>query len=298
MDFGYGYAYRTYMTRKGNMLGISGPETEFYPWNLDILEGAKEVTPDIHDASAETAIRNAKDALMEIMNVPYGDVEAMDVVAKYIFSDLYCLGNEPVWQISYSYRGEVKWNVLLGYDGSLIDLEPEGKLFDQVKRKSNNMSLNDMWQKRCGELGMTEGFFNAAGDYYYSWTLEEKAAFYEVWGPIANAYEESQPYFHGSGNTVWEWTRNASGLPDDKAISQSVAIQIALDAIENCFGDQLSADEVHVFYYITNPEKPEWRIATATRFVTISAYTGEIMTLEQRSTTDEGIQTISEFLQK
>ncbi len=298
VDFGYGYAYRIYMTRNGEMLGISGPQTAFYAWNIDIWEGTMEATPSSYDADIETALHNASDALTEIMNVPYESVAAMDAAAKFVYSDLYCFGDEPVWLISWSCQGEVKWNVLLGYDGSLIDVEPAGKLFDAVKRRSNDLSLDDMWKKRCSELGMTEDFFNTAGNYYYNWTLAEKAAFYETWRPIADAYEKSHPYFHGKGNAIWEWTRNASGLPDDKAISQDAAVSVALTAIEKRFGDRLSANDVYVFYCTTKPEKPEWRIATATRFVTISAYTGEIMTLEQLSTTDEGIRTIIDFLQQ
>lgn len=257
-----------------------------------------EATPGSYDVDAETAIQNANHALTEIMNVPYESVEAMDAVAKFVYSDLYCFGDEPVWLISWSYQGEVKWNVLLGHDGSFIDVEPAGKLFDEVKRRSDDLSLDDMWNKRCGELGMTSDYINTDGNYYYGWALEEKAAFCETWKPIADAYEKSHPYFQGTGSAVWEWTRNVSGLPDEKAISQRAAIQIALDAIEESFGDSLSADEVYVFYYITNPEKPEWRIATATRYVTMNAYTGEITTLEQLSTTDEGIRTISEFLRE
>lgn len=80
-------------------------------------------------------------------------------------------------------------------------------------------------------------------------------------------------------------------MPDENAISQDAAVNIALEAILESLGEQLSARDVHVFYYVTHPEKPEWRIANATYYVTIDAYTGEVLLIEESS-----YRTISNFL--
>lgn len=296
INFGYGLAYRIYMTRTGEMLGVSGPTTEFYRWGCEIDEGAKEAEVSSNCASTDVAIDEAKSALGEIMNIPYTSLDTMEVTAKFIYCDLYCNGEEPVWLITWSDHGEVKWNVLLGYDGSYIDAEPAGKLFDAVLRKHE--TLADMWRKHCSELGMTEHFTNSKGDYYYAWTLEEKAAFSTVWIPIVDEYARNHPYFDGTGSGVWEWTRNVNGMPDSKAITQDYAVGIALAAIEEHFGDKLHENDVNVFYIVTNPEKPEWRVASATRFVIIDAYSGEVKSVESNRTDNGSVQTISDFLQK
>lgn len=296
INFGYGLAYRIYMTRTGEMLGVSGPMTEFYRWGCEIDEGAKEAEVSSNCASTDVAIDEAKSALGEIMNIPYTSLDTMEVTAKFIYCDLYCNGEEPVWLITWSDHGEVKWNVLLGYDGSYIDAEPAGKLFDAVLRKHE--TLADMWRKHCSELGMTEHFTNSKGDYYYAWTLEEKAAFSTVWIPIVDEYARNHPYFDGTGSGVWEWTRNVNGMPDSKAITQDYAVGIALAAIEEHFGDKLYENDVNVFYIVTNPEKPEWRVASATRFVIIDAYSGEVKSVESNRTDNGSVQTISDFLQK
>lgn len=110
-------------------------------------------------------------------------------------------------------------------------------------------------------------------------------------------YESENPYCHEEGSGVWEWTRNINGLPDEKAISQDTAIAIALKAIGENFGEQLSENDVSVFYFVTNPEKPEWRIATASRYVTVDAYSGTVVTVGKNS--DEGpYRTISDFLSR
>lgn len=87
-------------------------------------------------------------------------------------------------------------------------------------------------------------------------------------------------------------------MPDSKAITQDDAVGIALMVIKEHFGDELNADDVYVFYIVTNPEQPEWRITSATRFVIIDAHTGEVKSVENNRTNDGGVVTISDFLQK
>lgn len=295
VEFGYGDAYRVYMTKTGDMLGVMGPQTTWIPWGAGLMDGAVAATPGIYDVTREEAILHARSALLEVVNLSDNEVSSMDASARFIYDGRYCDGKEPVWIVSWNRMGKVLWNVLLGYDGSYIDAEPTGKMFDRVLREY--LSLADLWRERCGELGMTEQFFNESGGYYYNWTLEEKAAFSKMWVPIVKEYESENPYCHEEGSGVWEWTRNINGLPDEKAISQDTAIAIALKAIGENFGEQLSENDVSVFYFVTNPEKPEWRIATASRYVTVDAYSGTVVTVEKNS--DEGpYRTISDFLSR
>lgn len=194
VEFGYGYAYRVYMTQTGEMLGIMGPQTMLISWGTGLLDGAAAATPGSHDVTRGEAIRNTQNALLDMANLPADEVYAMDARARFAYHDLYCHGQEPVWGVSWSKEGEVLWNVLWGYDGSYMDAEPAGKVFDQVLRP--DVSLADLGRERCGELGMTEWFCNANGDYYYDWFLEEKAAFSKMWVPLVKEYEAERPYCH------------------------------------------------------------------------------------------------------
>lgn len=291
--FGYGSAYRVYMTRNGEMLGIEGPHTQYYFWGSELTHNATPATPGLHDITREQAIVEANNALTEIMNVTHEEINALDATTQFLYSDWYCRGDEPVWLVTLSKQGVVQWNVLLGYDGSYIDAEPAGKMFDNVSR--SYISLADMWRERCGEVGMTEQFQNANGDYYYRWTLEEKAAFYQMWRPIADAFEAENPYCHEEGSGIWEYTRNASSIPDEKAISQGDAAEIAVQAIKE-LGDEVSVDEFSVFYFTTDPLNPEWRFATPNRFVIVHAYTGEVLLAQNGVTGDRDIVTIVDFL--
>lgn len=291
--FGYGGAYRVYMTRNGEMLGIEGPHTQYYFWGSELTHNATPATPGPHDITHEQAIAEANNALTEIMNVSHEEINAMDATTQFLYSDWYCRGDEPVWLVSLSKKGVVQWNVLLGYDGSYIDAEPGGKMFDNVSRSYT--SLADMWRERCGELGMTEHFQNANGEYYYRWTLEEKAAFYQMWRPIADAFEAENPYCHEEGSGIWEYTRNASSIPDEKAISQRDAAEIAVQAFDE-LGTEVSIEELSVFYYITDPLNPEWRFATPNCFVIVHAYTGEVLFAQNGVAGDRDLVTIADFL--
>lgn len=130
VEFGYGYAYRVYTTQTGEMLGIMGPQTMLISWGTGLLDGAAAATPGSHDVTRGEAIRNTQNALLEVANLPADEVYAMDARARFAYHDLYCYGQEPVWVVSWSKEGEVLWNVLWGYDGSYMDAELAGKVFD------------------------------------------------------------------------------------------------------------------------------------------------------------------------
>lgn len=296
VSLGYGLAYRVSLTRNGALLGIEGPQTKYYPFGSHVASQFVTAIPGEYDATQEKAIQESRNALTEIMNVSFADANHMDATASFGYSSWYCNGKEPVWLITWSSEGKILWNVLLGYDGSFIDAEPNGKLFDRVKR--SYQSLGDLWRERCGELGMTEDFMNANGDYYYRWTLEEKAAFSKMWIPIVEAYEASHPYCHEEGSGIWEWTRHVNGLPDDQAIKQDQACRIAIAAIKTQFGDKLLPNDLSTFYFVTDPKQPEWRFASATRFVIIDAYSGEVKSVDSYHPSTGETQTISNFLAK
>lgn len=92
VDFGYGLAYRVYMTRHGEMLGMMGPKTLFYPWNCAMDEGATAAEIASACVSAEEAVIASRQAPGEIMNVSYESLDAMDVTARVGTGPPYCHG--------------------------------------------------------------------------------------------------------------------------------------------------------------------------------------------------------------
>ena len=290
VEFGYGMAYRVYMTRNGEMLGMMGPQTLFIPWGRGIMDKSTQAAPGTQDANRDEAILAARSALTEIMNVSNSDMETMNASAYFIYSDLYVHGDEPVWVVVWSKHGEDLWQVLLGYDGSYIDAEPAGKLFDNVLR--NEISLSDLCASRYDTLGMQNPITGSRS--YYWWSLDEKAAFYQAFADFVNNYAVEHPYFRGDGCSEWEWTRNVSSLPSPEFLSQEEAQKIAISAIEAKLGRTVDISDYGVFYYVTNPERPEWRFANAFSGITIDAKTGEVLALETEE--HDEAYSISHFL--
>lgn len=99
VEFGYGYAYRVYMTQTGEMLGIMGTQTMLISWGTGLLNGAAAATPGSHDVTRGEAIRNTQNALLDMANLPADEVYAMDARARFVYHDLYCHGQEPVWGV-------------------------------------------------------------------------------------------------------------------------------------------------------------------------------------------------------
>ncbi len=284
VEFGYGMAYRAYMTRTGEMIALAGPQTQMIPWGVSPMHEARIATPGEHDATREEAIANARNALTEIMNVSYEDVDAMDATAYFFYSGFYCHGTEPVWLVLWSSRGETMWQVLLGYDGSYMDAEPASKIFDQVLR--NDPLLSDLCRQRYQELGFDNPHEIAGG--FGGWSLETKAAFYEAIKPLVDEYVEAHPYFDPDGVSEWFWTRNAHGLPDERSIPRETALQIAEEAIRARFGASAPADDFNlkVFYFPTDPIRPEWGFYTRHFEVILNAYTGEVLRVDDQGQRD------------
>lgn len=296
VEFGYGYAYRVYMTRAGEMLGIMGPQTVFIPWGESVMESAVEAVPGEHDVSYEVAVQEAEDALTEIMNVSAEMVQQMVATAHFFYSDRYFGGFEPVWLVTWSLKGENQWQVLLGYDGRYLDAGPAGKILSCVN--PSDSLLSDICREHYEELNMENPHFAAGG--YYGLSLEAKVQFYHDFIDIVESYVAEHPYFNGRQCSEWEWTRNVSGLPDERAITQEEARQIAQEAIRERYGDDFDLSNLSVYYYVTHPERPEWRFANAHCGIAIDAYTGEVLLIrnfrEYAQSTGDMEYSISPFL--
>lgn len=197
-----------------------------------------------------------------------------------------------------------EWNQLTGRK-LVADASPEmekliweNDMQDALRRAAGDESGNG-WNLNV----------NKKGEYFYAWTLEEKAAYTEKYKPLIDQflaenveyaqmlqdrYDAGQDGFPDYYNT----TRHAYGLPDEKSISQEKARKIGYQAILETLNapkdilDQAWA--INVYYDVTDSEKPLWKffyntIADDTGpdeawgyFVSINAYTGEIEACYER----------------
>lgn len=281
VEFGDGFSYRVVMTRIGQVIGLMAPMTQYVTWGRTTLDDVHEATPGLFDATLEQAITNATIGLLEVHNISHSDLANMATTGVFIYSDLYAHGTEPVWIVTFSEKGTLCWQVLLGYDGTYIDSEPAGKMFDQVIRQEK--SLPDLCKDLYAPAGLPDP---VTGESYYFWSLEEKKNYYDVFSNFVNAYAASHPYFNGNDCDEWLFTRNISSMPDEKAISQDTAWNLAVQALAEEEILQCDSHNFGVFYYVSDPSHPEWRFASASCGVSIDAYSGEILLIDTEHNND------------
>jgi hypothetical protein len=203
-----------------------------------------------YDATMEEAVAAAREALIAYAGLAKETVEQYTADPEFFYSGWYCLGEEPVWHITFSVGDTEVLKVLLGYDASFIDWAPSGEEFTKLVREGD-------------ELGHYSYLNNQEGAGFYDWSLAEKAAFSETWIPLAEDYKASHPYFTGDRNNFWQWTRRAFGMPSGTDIQQDEALAIAKETLKQ-YGETdetlRQIDGVQYFFDATKPGPPQWRI--------------------------------------
>ena len=94
-------------------------------------------------------------------------------------------------------------------------------------------------------------------------TIEEKATQAEQWRPVVEQWLKDYPHSANSLGLAYDVTiRQTFGIPDDQAISQQQAEQIAKAYAPHLGLSERFADlrKCAVNYLVTDPQKPVWRI--------------------------------------
>lgn len=249
-----GMAYVAVMTRSGEMLLIESPASMYISWNEDIMEKAKIIEPQTHDAAEETAIEKAINALTEIKGLSIEEAESMSVKTYFFIHERYSLGLEPVWMVTFAdQHGQGAYKVLLGYDASYIDVVRAEKEFSNVSRRF--VSIDEQYYPN--------GIINEQGKRFDEWSNEDKAAFSQDWNTVVEDYSKANPYYKNYERDMYKATRHTYGIPDDKAISIHEAIDIGRRAIVAAGADEATVHEREVkgFYFdITTADKPVWKL--------------------------------------
>ena len=166
-------------------------------------------------------------------------------------------------------------------------------------------------RQRLQDAGADPSLMNKAKNFFWYWSLEEKAAWSQIAHPIVRQYYAEQPEFAqylkdvDAGKYMQnEWpilctvTRFLYGVPDEHAISQEQAFAIAREYALSQGVRQSDIDENkgHQYYYdVTDPQRPLWKVDIFLIFgdgdlahqhdgtepwgvfVVIDAHTGEIL---------------------
>ena len=216
------------------------------------LADAKSAPLHDYDENPGQILINARSVLTERMDYSVDEADQYTTSAEFIYSDRYCRGTEPVWIVTLSLDGIPAYKVLLGYDGQFIDVVEAGKEFSNVQRNGEKLGYDD-----------DTTLFNTQGQYFYDWSLEEKAVFSAKWIPAVELFMERNPYFTGEGSHVWEWTRRTYGLPDNTSITQEEALSIAQEAARQLGAtDEMiqALDRACYFFDVTDVQQPLWLV--------------------------------------
>ena len=257
----FGMYYEVVMNRNGGIRTIEAPGQN--PITLGESSAVQalstcilpaDATPAVlheYDVKPEYAMMNARSFLTEVVDLSAEAAERYDVRGAFIYSEQFNNGQEPVWMMTVSLDGTPVYKVLAAYNGQHIDGAPVGKEFTYVQRSGRVLG------------GDPSLLINDQGEYFYQWTLEEKAAFSMRWVPLVHDFAEQNPYFTGECNNIWAWTRRVYGLPGTDDITQDHALRIALEQVRKMGASQeemeLLANQL-VFFDISNPDQPLWLI--------------------------------------
>lgn len=95
-------------------------------------------------------------------------------------------------------------------------------------------------------------------------------------------------------------TRNIHAIPDEKAISQEQALAIGDAALIEKYGDEAIGFDPFIFYIANDPAKPEWRFINVRYWVSVDAYSGEVLTVtdhvEWERTTNKLFGGVDDFI--
>lgn len=211
-----------------------------------------------------------------------------------------------------------------GEDRYLVEIDAQTgrvvKAFDW--RESEAMKTKEgAWiaeiQGLLRAAGISDTLYNARGEYFWGWTVGEKAAWSQIARPIVQGYVTAHAEFaqyledvlaNRYEKNYWpnliSLTQYAYGVKDAASISQAKAFEIAREIALERGAQQAYVDDSagHVFYYdVTDPDRPLWKVLISTLFgagdaehpydataawgyfVVIDAHTGETLRITQRT---------------
>lgn len=245
----HGQEHDALFDSEGEILYWQSHGTEHHRNELDVWESAVRANPLETDATEEQILADVKTRLTETTAYSRDEIDQFDYRTCFVYERHFNKGQIPVW-LTYVYRnGSLIYKQANGYDGSFMCINtPEA---DFGEYRTNLPSFGD-----------TMGFPYSAW-YGGTMTIEEKAARADQWRPVVEQWLKDYPYSAHSLGLAYDVTiRQTFGIPDDQAISQEQAEQIARTYAQHLGLSERFADlrKCAVNYLVTDPQKPVWRI--------------------------------------
>lgn len=249
----HGGVHYALLNAEGEILYWQSHGTEHYRNEPDVWETAVTATPLKTDASEDQILSDVKLRLMENTGCSKTEIEDFDYRMRFVYEKHFNEGNIPVW-LTYVYDDNMLiYKQVNGYDGSFMCLNTPEEDFGEYRTNlpsfidTMNFPHSDWW-----------------GD---TMTIEEKAMQAEYWRPAVEQWLKDYPYSEESLGLVYDVTlRQTFGVPDDEAITQREAEQIARDYASHLGFSDLFFEQrkCRANYLVTDPEKPIWRILVRT----------------------------------
>lgn len=247
-DLFYG-KYKVELSNDGTMFSLTEPESMLLPGDnsKDIDTGIPAVLHD-YDISMDQAKQKALQVIQEKYNKSNQDVKQYTIGACFVYDYRFCNGWEPVWFVSFYRDDLLDFKVLLGYEGSVIDVSLGNMGFENTKR--HGLYIEEV-------IGV-----NFSSFHFYEMTHFERAEFSKKWNPVLDQYITQYPYYRTRNDRLVTVTRKTYGIPDAIHISQEEAKHRAQQIVVSlgATADSIQNRKLEFYFEITNPDSPRWNI--------------------------------------
>lgn len=266
--------------------------------NPGLLDYATPVTPLPADAQAEAVI-----ALVRAEMVKQGftaDASGLTITPVFAYDAHFNSGDIPVWLVQIDGLGN-GWKAAVTHKGELLSLVTAGQAFQVYTTEGE-----DFWAANFPGESYIAAREQLAGIQECTLSHAEKAEITAAWRPLVAAWIAEHPYYLNRPGVEYDMTFvHIYGVPDDKAIPQQKAEELAKDAVTEYLGGEAyhEARVIQADYFVTNPDKPVWYVRVGRpnkldretkdaarkenpdvteRFrIMIDAYSGEVYTVEK-----------------
>lgn len=252
--------YTVELSRTGDMLSFCAPGNLPIGTEDDLFADAVFVQPSEHDITEEQAVVIAKESLTDIGDNTRESLAAMRVETFFIFHERFNSGWAPVWLVYLYEEGALKHRVLIGYEGTCMDIISAGEEFSTTILPGENF----------GDCNGVD-FFKLG---FWESDVEDKASFSQKWIPLVNDFASMHPYYTNQGDLFYYATRYVYGVPTEDDLTQEEATEIARQAIVTLGAGQDTLETRSIDYYfdVTNLERPLWKLVFSRADVDMDAY--------------------------
>lgn len=265
---------------QGELLYWEAHSSGYTTTDPEIFDYATIIEPSDHDAGYSEVEHQVKQTLIDMeIQIP-DEINNVMLDCRFAYDEHFNLGYTPVWLVNITTSDNERWKAVLDYHGNVMSLVPYYQDFTCY-----TMQNEDFWaatfsgEQYIEELELTAKILEG------NISIEDRAYHTARWRPYVQEWLKEPPYLPNQHTVEYYLTiENVFGVPDELAIPQEDAVQIALDKAVQLGCESTTAEEARlcvVNYFITNPEQPVWSVMivdiTGQYEVRIDAHTGEVL---------------------